>query len=263
MVRRSVTYLRIIARQTPSISRPVAIPRLYCPFPLADAVQVALALNAAHHAAKVLRLRRGDEAVLFDGGGGEYAASIHHVGRDGVLVDVGRHRAEDRESPLRICLAQGLATGDKMDTILQKAVELGVTAFQPLLTQKSVVKLTDERAERRALHWQQVVIAACEQCGRNRLPEVRPLQQFDAWVVAQAGTRLLLMPDATTRLAALPRPTDEVTLLAGPESGFSAAETQLAPASGFTPVRLGPRVLRTETAGLAALAAIQTLWGDF
>ena len=262
-MRRSVTYLRIIARQTLSISRTVAIPRLYCRFPLADAVQVALAPDAAHHAAKVLRLRRGDEAVLFDGSGGEYAASIHHVGRDGVLVDVGRHRAEDRESPLRICLAQGLATGDKMDTILQKAVELGVTAFQPLLTQKSVVKLTDERAERRALHWQQVVIAACEQCGRNCLPEVRPVEQFDAWVVVQTGARMLLMPGAPQRLADTPKALDEITLLTGPESGFSSTETQLALTSGFTPVRLGPRVLRTETAGLAALAAIQTLWGDF
>lgn len=241
----------------------MALPRLYCPFPLTNAVQVMLAAAAAHRAAKVLRLRRGDEVVLFDGSGGEYAASIHHVGRDGVLVDVGKHRHEDRESVLHVCLAQGLATGDKMDAILQKAVELGAAAFQPLATRKSVMKLTEERGARRVQHWQHVVIAACEQCGRNRLPEVRPVEDFESWAARPAGVRLLLMPDAPRRLADLPAPTGCVTLLAGPEGGFSDAEAQLALASGFTPVRLGPRVLRTETAGLAALAAMQTLWGDF
>lgn len=238
-------------------------PRLYCPFPLADTVQIALTPEAAHHAAKVLRLKRGDYVVLFDGLGGEYQASIHEVERDTVIADVGRFESVSRESSLDICLAQGLATGDKMDTILQKAVELGATRFQPLATRKSVVRLTDERAARRAQHWQQVAIAACEQCGRNRIPDVAPVQDFAAWAAQVVGLRLLLAPDGAQKLANLPKPTLPVILLAGPEGGLDNAEIAAALTAGFVPVRLGPRVLRSETAGLAALAAMQVLWGDF
>lgn len=253
----------MIARHIQDLSTPVAIPRFYSPFPLHDAVQVSLAEHAAHHAARVLRLRRGDDVVLFDGNGGEYAGSVHEVARDGVIVDVGRHSPEDRESRLHICLAQGLASGDKMDTILQKAVELGVAEFQPLATGKSVVKLGEERAVRRAQHWQQVVVAACEQCGRNRLPVVLPVQDFATWMAQQGGMRLVLMPNAPVRLADLPPPTEPLTLLVGPEGGFADAEIRLAHEQGCKPIRLGPRVLRAETAGLAALAAVQMLWGDF
>ena len=239
-------------------------PRFYCPFPLADAVQIELEPDSAHHAAKVLRLRRGDRVVLFDGSGGEYEASIHDVGRNAVVVDVGKFHAGDRESALKVCLAQGLASGDKMDTILQKSVELGVTRFQPLATRRSVVRLTEERGARRAQHWQQVAVAACEQCGRNHLPEVLAVEDFDCWIARQAsGLRLLLTPDAARRLADMPEPAGEVTLLAGPEGGFTDDEVTQALAAGYAPVRLGPRVLRTETAGLAALAAVQALWGDF
>jgi 16S rRNA (uracil1498-N3)-methyltransferase len=262
-VRRIQLYFRIIARQNSKLSSLVPIPRFYCPFPLRDAVQVRLAQDAAHHAARVLRLRRGDDVVLFDGSGGEHAGSVHQVARDAMLIDVGKHYPDDRESSLRVCLAQALASGDKMDTILQKAVELSVAEFQPLATGKSVVKLGEERAVRRAQHWQQVVIAACEQCGRNRLPLVQPVQDFVTWVGLQGGMRLILLPSARESLGDLPRPTESFTVLVGPEGGFSDREIGLACEQGFKPIRLGPRVLRTETAGLAALAAVQALWGDF
>lgn len=240
----------------------VPTPRFYSPFALVGAVQIELSPDAAHHATKVLRLRRGDQIVLFDGSGGEYEASIHEVGRNAVIADVGRFHSIERQSPLQVCLAQGLASGDKMDTILQKAVELGVSRFQPLATQKSVVRFTEERAARRAQHWQQVAIAACEQCGNNRVPEVLEVEDFSDWVGRSAGLRLLLMPAAAQKLTDIPL-VDEVTLLIGPESGFSDTEVQAALTAGFNPVRLGPRILRTETAGLVALAAMQTLWGDF
>jgi len=242
----------------------VATPRFYSPSSLADAVQVELEANAARHAAKVLRLRRGDQIVLFDGTGGEYEASVHAVERSDVLVDVGKFHPDDREPALNLCLAQGLASGDKMDTILQKAVELGVTDFQPLSTRKSVVRLTEERAERRLLHWRQVAIAACEQCGRNRIPTVHDVEDIGEWVTEEKnGARFILAPNATTALADLANKPEQVTLLVGPEGGFAEEELKAALDSGYMPVRLGPRILRTETAGMAALAAIQTLWGDF
>ncbi|MES2356625.1 MAG: 16S rRNA (uracil(1498)-N(3))-methyltransferase [Pseudomonadota bacterium] len=242
----------------------MSTPRFYCSSSLTGAVQIQLEPNAARHAAKVLRLRRGDQIVLFDGSGGEYEASIHDVDRYGVVVDVGKFQPVDREPALKICLAQGLATGDKMDTILQKAVELGATYFQPLATRKSVVRLTEERAERRASHWQQVAISACEQCGRNQVPEILAVEEIGEWVSKpMTGLRLMLAPNAPQRLVDLPKPTDKVTLLVGPEGGFTDAEVGLALNAGYTPVRLGPRVLRTETAGLATLAAMQSLWGDF
>ena len=242
----------------------VAIPRFYSPYSLADAVQIELETNAARHAAKVLRLRRGDQIVLFDGTGGEYEASIHAVERSHVLVDVGKFQPIDREPALSVCLAQGLASGDKMDTILQKAVELGVTDFQPLSTRKSVVRLTEERAERRLLHWRQVAIAACEQCGRNRIPNLFDVEEIGEWVMRETtGARFVLAPNGTKALADLTDPPDRVTLLVGPEGGFADEELKLTLEAGYTPVRLGPRILRTETAGMAALAAIQTLWGDF
>ncbi|MES2356147.1 MAG: 16S rRNA (uracil(1498)-N(3))-methyltransferase [Pseudomonadota bacterium] len=154
--------------------------------------------------------------------------------------------------------------GDKMDTILQKAVELGVTDFQPLSTRKSVVRLTEERAERRLSHWRQVAIAACEQCGRNRIPTLSDVEEIGEWVTRETtGARFVLAPNAAKALADLTDPPDRVTLLVGPEGGFADEELKLTLDSGYTPIRLGPRILRTETAGMAALAAIQMLWGDF
>jgi len=265
VLRRIRRCLRIIARY-PNDAGPMADPRFYCPFALTDAVQVNLSPTAAHHAAKVLRLRRGDRVVLFDGTGGEYEASIHWVERNEVVVDVGRHLTVEREAPLSLCLAQGLATGDKMDDTLQKAVQMGAARFQPLATRKSVVRLTEERGARRQQHWESVAIHACEQCGRNRLPEVSPVEDCETWLAAVQASpvlKLVLDPFADRRLTDLARPLGEVIVLVGPEGGLTEEETRAARAAGFQAIRLGPRVLRTEVAGLALLAAINALWGDF
>jgi 16S rRNA (uracil1498-N3)-methyltransferase len=238
------------------------IPRLYCPSALAFAAVVDLPESAAHHARRVLRLGAGDAVTLFDGEGAEFAAIL--VAGDRALV--GERRPVDREAPVRVTLAQALPAADKMDWIVQKSVELGVAAFQPLAARRSVVRLAGERAERRTAHWQQVAVAACEQCGRNRVPVVAPLRDLPHYLgeTAAAGSaRLLLSPDAGVRLSDLPKPDGALTLLVGPEGGFEDGEVLAASAAGFTAVRLGPRVLRSETAGLAAVAAMMALWGDY
>ena len=234
---------------------------------LGNGSEVRLHADAAHHAVRVLRLNVGEPVVLFDGSGGEFEARITRIDRGDVSVKTGAHRAVERESRLQILLVQGLSSGDRMDITLQKAVELGVAAVQPVATQRSIVKLTDERAQRRMEHWQHLVIAACEQCGRNRVPEVLPLLDFSDWLAQLARApdgemRLLLSPAASVRLKELAAPT-HLMLLIGPEGGLSPVEIQLAQSRGFQQARLGPRVLRTETAALAALSAIQALWGDF
>ena len=182
------------------------------------------------------------------------------------MVRVSRRREVDRESPLRVVLAQAISAGERMDYTIQKAVELGVAAIQPVTSDRSVVRLDAARGAKRVTHWQAVPIAACEQCGRNRVPAVQPVMSIASWLgeVASDTTQgLLLLPRATLRLRDMQRPHASITLLAGPEGGLAPEEQQAAEHAGFTPVRLGPRVLRTETAALAALAAMQTLWGDF
>lgn len=240
-------------------------PRLYCPDDLSRAVQIILPDAAAHHVARVLRLRTGDLVTLFDGSGGEYAASIHEVSKKAVVVDVGKFSDVERESPLRITLAQGLSVGDKMDDTLQKAVQLGIVEFAAMETQKSIVRLSDERAQKRFQHWQQVAISACEQSGRNRIPVVREVTPFAEFVQTSdaKATRLLLTPRSDKYLNILNNLSSEIILLCGPEAGLSDSEEALAIQQGFLPVRLGPRILRTETAALAALAAMNALWGDY
>lgn len=215
----------------------------------------------------MLRLAAGDVLTLFNGDGAEYDAVVASVGKSAVSVKIGERHAADRESRLEIVLGQALSSGERMDYTVQKAVELGVAAIHPLTANRSVVRLDAERAGKRAAHWQSVVIAACEQCGRNRVPPVAPVAALEAWLAQRgardAALRVLLSPRAETRLRDLPRPDGAVVLLAGPEGGFTREEETLARAGGFTPVRLGPRVLRTETAAVAALAAMQALWGDF
>lgn len=222
---------------------------------------------AAHHAARVLRLSPGDPVVVFDGTGGEYEAVITRIGRGEVLVRTGRFRADGPESPLRVTLAQGVSAGDRMDFTVRKSVELGVDRIVPVITGRSVVRLGGERADRRRAHWQGVAVSACEQSGRNRVPPVEEPVAFETWLAgldpSGRETRLALATQGTRRLAELPAPAMGVLLLAGPEGGFSGPEMHLAQSRGFEPIRLGPRILRTETAGLAALAALQTLWGDF
>ena len=243
----------------------MAIPRLFCPTSLAHRAQVNLPSGAAHHAIRVLRLKPGDDIRIFNGEGGEYEATIQRVDKDSVSVEIGRHHDFERESTLRVCLAQAITTGDKMDYTLQKAVELGVARIQPLQTNRAVVKLNQERAEKRLQHWQNVVVSACEQCGRNTVPKVAPIMAFEEWVASTdaAATRLMLSPYAEQSLRDMPPPTGEVTLVVGPEGGLNQDEVAFAQIKGFASVRMGPRVMRTETAPLAALAAMQVLWGDF
>ncbi len=249
------------------------IARFYCSateVALAPQQRVVLPAAQAHHALKVLRLRVGDALVLFDGSGGEYPACIEDAGRQ-VVVRLEDRQARECESPLPVTLVQGLPGGDKMDWVVQKAVELGVAAIQPVQTKRSVVRLQGERALKRQAHWQQVAVSACEQSGRNRLPEVKALLDLPKYLTAQAQEaasstaplRLLLSPHQGQTLSSLPRPAGAVILLIGPEGGLEADEEALACTLGFVPVNLGPRVLRTETAGLAALAALMALWGDF
>lgn len=238
------------------------ISRLYLPVPLASGVDVVLDEERAHYLRTVLRLKRGFELTLFNGEGGEFAARIEACHREAVSLTVGEHRPDDRESRLDVRLGLGISRGERMDLAIQKAVELGVGAITPLFTERCVVQLDGERKAQRLEHWRRVVWAACEQSGRNRVPEVLEPLSMGAWLSTAAGLRIFLDPHASRGLRDLVPPTGTVTLLSGPEGGFSDAERDMAMAAAFTPVRLGPRVLRTETAALAALAAIQTLWGD-
>ena len=244
---------------------PPVTPRIFCPPPLAAGARIVLPQGAAHHVLRVLRLQPGQALTLFDGEGGEYGAAIAHLGPRAVTVDVVEHRDIERESPLTVTLVQGLAAADRMDYVVQKAAELGVAAIAPVTAARSVPRLEGPRATRRVEHWRQVAIAACEQSGRNRLPKVHAACAISAWLQAAspARLRLLLAPDATVSLAELPRPEGAVELLVGPEGGFTTEEAAAACAAGFRAVRLGPRTLRTETAGPAALAAMQALWGDW
>lgn len=220
--------------------------------------------DTAHHAVHVLRLRPGVAVVLFNGRGGEYAGRIAAVDRLRVAVDVLEHRRVERESPLAVTLVQGVSAGEKMDFTVHKATELGVAALQPVIAARSLGRLAGERAELKRAHWRRVAVAACEQCGRNRVPEVLPvlpLVQF-CGAAASEGARLLLSPLAQLGLRSA-RLDGAVTLAAGPEAGFTAEEEAMLADAGFLPVRLGPRVLRAETAALAALAALNALAGDF
>jgi 16S rRNA (uracil1498-N3)-methyltransferase len=240
--------------------------RLYFRGDIAAHGECRLPPAAAHHVQHVLRLHPGAALTLFDGEGVEHDAVIVRVGQGRVTVQVGAQRAIDRESPLRIVLAQGVSAGERMDYTIQKAVELGVTAVQPVVSSRSVVRLDAQRGAKRVAHWQAVAAAACEQCGRNRVPPVQPVMPFASWLGAcdpRATQALVLSPRATLGVRDLQRPGTAITLLAGPEGGLAPEEQQAAERAGFTPVKLGPRVLRTETAAVAAIAAMQTLWGDF
>jgi 16S rRNA (uracil1498-N3)-methyltransferase len=247
------------------MSRSQNPPRLYLPTEVPAHGVCELPPEQSHHAAHVLRLAAGDAVIAFDGRGNEYAAMIERIGKSGVTLTLGEPQAVDRESPLEVTLAQGISSGERMDYTIQKAVELGVSAIQPLATERSVVRLGAERAAKRLAHWQGVVVAACEQCGRNRVPQVLPVAPLATWLGSMSANalRFTLTPGAARRLRELGRPAAPIVLLAGPEGGLSAREHDDAVAAGFTPIRLGPRVLRTETAAVAALAAMQTLWGDF
>jgi 16S rRNA (uracil1498-N3)-methyltransferase len=238
--------------------------RLYFPGEIAAHGECRVAPPQAHHVIHVLRLQAGAALTLFDGRGTEYEALIKRIDKSGLTLTVTARREISRESPLAVVLAQGVSSGERMDYTVQKCVELGIAAIQPLITQRSVVRLSAERADKRVAHWQSVAAAACEQCGRNQVPAVLPVQPFTRWLGAPPnGVRYLLSPHAGKRLREFGRPPDTVILLVGPEGGWNEEETTAAELAGFAPMALGPRVLRTETAAVAALAAMQVLWGDF
>jgi 16S rRNA (uracil1498-N3)-methyltransferase len=237
-------------------------PRLYCDLALYANSDLTLPEAAARHVA-ALRLQSGDALTVFNGRGGEYRASLIDTSKRGVRVRIDEHIAIERESTLQITLALGISAGDRMDYSLQKSTELGVTAIQPLSTERSVVRLASERAEKRLAHWQNVVIAACEQCGRNRVPQVAPVLALTNYLAGvEPGPRLLMLtPGAALPLKQAMR-AGAFTVLIGAEGGLSQDERVAARLAGFEPVSLGPRILRTETAPIAAIVVLQTLWGD-
>jgi 16S rRNA (uracil1498-N3)-methyltransferase len=238
-------------------------PRFHVAISLAPGAVRQLPPDAGHHASRVLRLREGDSIVLFNGAGGEYSARIVGLSRDGVTVDVGPFDPVERESPLAITLVQGISAGDRMDLTIQKAVELGVHAVQPILAERSVVRLKGERGDSRREHWQRVAVSACEQCGRNRVPVIATALDLANYVPADASRKVLLSPDGEASLASVVNKDSESILLAvGPEAGFTQREVSLLVGKGFVPARFGPRVLRTETAGPAAISALNALHGD-
>lgn len=243
----------------------MSAPRFFCSAPLASGAIVNLSDNAAHHVSRVLRMQAGDALILFDGSGSDFAGEILRIGKGEVVAKISQASAVQTESRLNVTLAQAISSGDRMDFTLQKAVELGVSAIQPLAAERSVVKLSGDRADKRREHWQGVVTAACEQSGRSRVPQVSAVATLPDWLgkAPSCPTKIMLSPLAAQRLQDLPAPQGEICLLIGCEGGFSPQEQAMAANCGFIPVRLGSRVLRTETAALAALAAMQTLWGDF
>lgn len=238
------------------------ISRVFTDQPLLAGATVVLDQRAARYLAQVLRLRSGDEVTLFDGSGCDFAGVLTRCERKGCSVRVTDVVATEQTAALALHLGIGLSRGERMDLAIQKSVELGVTAMTPLVTARSVVELKGERLDRRVAHWRGVVISACEQSGRSRLPTLHPPRSLADWL-DDHHDGLMLYHQASRTLADLPPPADHLNLLIGPEGGLSGAERALASAHGFLDVRLGPRVLRTETAPLAALAAVQALWGDF
>ena len=241
-------------------------PRVYSsqPLPRPPAGEITCDVNEeiARHF-QVLRMGVDDPVTLFDGLGGEWSGVIACASKRMATLRLLKFDPVERESPLKITLVQALATSDKMDLIVQKAVELGISAIQPVATERATLKLTGERAQKRVAHWQAIAQAACEQCGRNRVPAVAEVIALEAWLAAPTkDNRLMLHPQAESSLVELSNITPHLVILVGPEGGFSERETALAGKCGVKSVRFGPRVLRTETAALAALAAINAVYGD-
>ena len=239
--------------------------RFYCSLPLAGHSQLTLPPEAARHV-QVLRLQPGDALQLFDGSGGEYAATVERMGRSEVTVTLGAHHAVEREAGRAIHLAIGMPANERMDWLVEKATELGAASIQPLTTAHGVLRLAGERADKKRAHWQAIAVAACEQCGRNRVPVIHPVQALAAWLTAHSATgeRFVLSLVDGTRLVtaamqtavAQAATTHDALILSGPEGGLSPGEEQDAMTRGFVPLSLGPRVLRAETAALAALVLL-------
>ena len=239
------------------------ITRIFHDGELSTASQYSLSSEAANHLFRVLRMQTGQTLHLFNGLGGEYVAQISEISKKGVLVTTTEKLENECESPLAIHLGQGISRGEKMDLTIQKATELGVAEITPLLTERCGVKLNAERWEKKCQHWQKVAISACEQSGRNRIPVVHPPQPLAQWLAENSDALCLnLHPRAQYSIKTLPTPQHGVRLLIGPEGGLSPDEIELASQNHFEGIRLGPRVLRTETGALAAIAALQAQFGD-
>ena len=231
---------------------------------------VELTLTAGHHATRVLRAKRGDSVILFNGKGGEFVAHIERVRKATVTVIIDRFISIERESSLTIELAQALCSNEKMDWIIQKSVELGVTTIQPITTARSIVRLSEDRATKRLQHWQRVIISACEQCGRNIIPNITPPISLTDWVGREKNNNphhfsFMLSTTGDSSFSSLSRPLSptHLTFTVGPEGGFTTEEEIILQQADFFPLRMGKRILRTETAALATIAALQILWGDF
>lgn len=241
------------------------IHRLYTPQAFIQGDELSITGQAAHHVAHVLRLSNGAAVQVFDGSGCEHRAIVKTINRSAVMLEIAEPVAVRPESSLDITLLQGIARNDRMDLILQKATELGVKAIQPLWTQRCQTHLKGSRLEKRFKHWQGIIVSACEQCGRATIPRLAAARNYSDWMGIQetSGLRLLLQPDSETGMGTLQPPDERIYVLIGPEGGLDPDEQILAESAGFTGVCLGPRILRTETAAMATLASIQTLWGDF
>jgi 16S rRNA (uracil1498-N3)-methyltransferase len=243
----------------------MATPRFYSPEKLSPGSVIKLSDNAAVHASRALRMKVGDQAVLFNGDGNDYLCTLTFMSKSEVSAKVKSALPSNSESPLNITLIQAISSGDRMDFTIQKAVELGVNTIQPISSQRSVVKLSGDRAEKRRDHWQNVVISACEQSGRAIVPPVEPAISLPQWLSLSktAALRIILSPHASQSLHDIAKPNGEIQLLIGAEGGLTEDEINLATTHQFIPVRLGNRILRTETAALTAIAALQMQWGDF
>jgi 16S rRNA (uracil1498-N3)-methyltransferase len=238
------------------------ISRFFLPQALSPGATVQLDADSAHYLRSVLRLKKGAELVVFNGEGGEFPASLLEAHKEAVSVALGEFNPREAESPLHTHLGLGISRGERMDLAIQKAVELGVSAITPLFTERCVVRLDEARKGQRLSHWRKVAQSACEQCGRNRLAEIFEPMALEDWIARRTGLRLFLDPKGGNSLRELPLPQGPVCLMSGPEGGFAEHERAQALHVGFIALRLGPRVLRTETAALAALAAMQAVWGD-
>ncbi len=239
--------------------------RLFSPIELIANSEINLGADQARYIGKVLRQRPGDTLTLFDGAGGEWRAIIISIAKSDVVVKIDECLHINVESPLSIHLLQCVSRGERMDFVVQKATELGVSRITPVVSEFSVVKFDKSRAEKRRLHWSRIAVSACEQCGRNKLPQIDPPLLLRDWFgenLAATGQKLVLMPGATTGLATVAPTDDKLTILIGPEGGLSDTENENAAAAGFTATGLGPRILRTETAAISAIATLQALYGD-
>jgi 16S rRNA (uracil1498-N3)-methyltransferase len=239
------------------------ISRLFVPEAITEHAKLVLNEASSHYMRTVLRLKKGYALTIFDGRGGEYAATVQALTRRAVEISVEQRCDVDKESPLSIELGLSVSRGERMDVAIQKATELGVSVITPVVTQFCAVKLDPERREQRQRHWQNIIYRACEQCGRNKPPVLNDIIELNTWLSTELPTnRIIFEPDASKSLASYDKPNGGVVALVGPEGGFSADEVEQAQTANFTALGFGPRVLRNETAAMAAVAAMQVLWGD-